>query len=157
MSKPDKPKPDTKSTLIEQKGLTKEALSGAIIALNGNINNIAKHFGYKEDSRSTIYKLIAKYDLNETLKTARGYENRLNDLIGEIAIELTLDTLLKLKPGNLQKQDVVLLIFILKSCAGFIEAKVSNDSLPQDDSSINNLIRAIELSREALKAENDNG
>ena len=69
----------------------------------------------------------------------------MTSLLGDIAVDITLDTLLKLTPGELQKQDVVLLIFILKSCAGFMEARLKDDD-KFDDSSIDNLVNAINKS-----------
>lgn len=127
------------------KRIPKDELERVIISLNGNVSDITEYFGYKKDCRNIIYRAIAKYDLVDTLKTARGYEKRMTSLLGDIAVDITLDTLLKLTPGELQKQDVVLLIFILKSCAGFMEARLKDDD-KFDDSSIDNLVNAINKS-----------
>jgi len=152
MDKKENKKTVPKVTNDRIKRIPKDELEKVIINLNGNVSDITEYFGYEKDCRNIIYRAIAKYDLVDTLNTARGYEKRMTSLLGDIAVDLTLDTLLKLKPGELQKQDVVLLIFILKSCAGFIEARIKDDD-KFDDSSIDNLVNAINKSTAKITKE----
>jgi hypothetical protein len=148
-SKNSKKKPlkdKSKATSLNKKGITRAELKNAIEILQGNVSDIAKTFGYSLSNRGVIYRLIAKYNLVEDLKLARGYENRLQELTGQLAIDINLEALLSMNPKKLSKQDVVLLIFNLKALSGFIEAvgKQDNDI---DDMSINDLIEVFKSKR----------
>lgn len=136
-----------KRTSLNKTGITKAELSEAISKLNGNISEISKCFNL-ENNRSVIYKLIAKYNLITELQDARGYENNLEVLVGNLAVEINLEALLSMNPKKLSKQDVTLLIFNLKACAKWVEAVASKDDKDNNDGSINQLLDKLDQFRQ---------
>ena len=142
-----KKKRQTNKTILNKKGITKKQLKESIENLQGNISDVSKAFGYTVKNRGVIYRLIAKFDLIKELRLARGYEKRLEEITADLAVEINLEALLSMNPKKLQKQDVILLIFNLKSLAGFVEASDKKD-IELDDNAVKDLIEVLKLKRE---------
>ena len=82
------------------------------------------------------------------LKDENATENSISDLAKDVILDALIDMKVRLKerararkekmlfiPAGLTKEDTILIIFLAKSKAGFIEAKKAEDSEQDDDDS----------------------
>jgi hypothetical protein len=136
--------------------ISKLALKKAIKKHEGNITEVAESFGYEKNSRHTIYKRIAQFGLIEELKLVRNSDDFIKDMIGFIAKEKLLELLSNIetdKPSQLTKSEGLILIFALKTCAGFVEAteKSQQEINNTADEPLDRLATVLEDSAEEFK------
>ncbi len=121
---------------IKKRGVSEEDLKAAIEVCECDIQEVAELL--RISVRHT-YRLINQFDLKDFFYTAKdevATENSISDLAKDVTIEALLDMKETLRerreareqkkeklPPGLNKQEVVLLIFLDKCKAGFIELK----------------------------------
>lgn len=111
--------PNVTNVTIKKRGIDLETLKQAIEICEGDVPEIAQLL---EISVRHAYRLINQHGLKDYFhETKADPENLIGDLVKDVIIQELVA--MKNIPGQLNKQQVVLLIFLAKCKANFVEAK----------------------------------